>query len=164
MNRVRSSRRLEKECELNVEMKWLIGNLVPNYHSIADFRKVYGEQFRAVFKMFILFLKGEDLLGMKTVGIDGSKFRAVNSKKNNYNEKKIKKHLEYIKNKANEYMEELDRMDEEEKNTKERLIRKQDLKKKLKELKERKLNYEELRKQVQRSKDGQVSVTVQPEE
>lgn len=159
MNRVRSSRRLEKECERNVEVKWLLGNLVPNYHSIADFRKQYGKQFKAVFKLFVLFLRGEKLLGRKTVGIDGSKFRAVNSKKNNYNEKKVKKHLEYIENKAEEYIEELDRIDREENRSKEKFIRKNDIQKKLKQLKERKINYQEIRKQIEQSEDGQVSAT-----
>ena len=159
MNRVRSSRRLEKECERNVEVKWLLGNLVPNYHSIADFRNVHSTQFKSVFKLFVLFLREENLLGKKTVGIDGSKFRAVNSKKNNYNEKKIERHLNYIENKASEYMEELDRMDAEEYNTKEKFIRKQDINKKLKQLKERKLNYKEIQKKVDQSDDGQVSTT-----
>ncbi|MEK9144411.1 MAG: IS1182 family transposase [Elusimicrobiota bacterium] len=125
MNRVRSSRRLEKECERNIEVKWLLGNIVPNYHSIADFRKEHSSQFKAVFRLFVIFLRGENLLGKKTVGIDGSKFRAVNSKKNNYNEKKIKKHLAYIENKAVEYMQELDRVDAEENNKKEKFIRTQ---------------------------------------
>lgn len=159
MNRVRSSRRLEKECERNTEVKWLLGNLVPNYHSIADFRKEYGKQFKAVFKLFVLFLRDENLLGKKTVGIDGSKFRAVNSRKRNYNEKKVKKHLEYIENKAEEYMQEMDRIDREENKTKEKFIRKQDIQKKLKQLKERKINYQEIRKQIERSDDGQVSAT-----
>lgn len=159
MNRVRSSRRLEKECERNIEVKWLLGNLVPNYHSIADFRKVYGKQFKAVFKLFVLFLRDENLLGKKTVGIDGSKFRAVNSRKKNYNEKKIKRHLEYIENKAGEYMQELDRIDREENKTKEKFIRKQDIQKKLNQLKERKINYQVIRKQTEQSDDGQVSTT-----
>ena len=159
MNRVRSSRRLEKECERNIEVKWLLGNLVPNYHSIADFRKEHGKQFRAVFKLFVLFLREEELLGKKIVGIDGSKFRAVNSKKNNYNEKKIERHLSYIENKAGEYLEELDRIDKEEEQTKEKFIRKQDIKKKLKQLKERKINYENLQEEIIKSDDGQVSTT-----
>jgi len=161
MNRVRSSRRLEKECKRNVEVKWLLGNLVPNYHSIADFRKEHGKQFRAVFKLFVLFLREENLLGKTTVGIDGSKFRAVNSKKNNYNEKKIERHLNYIENKAGEYLEELDRIDKEENQTKEKFIRKQDIQKKLKQLKERKINYGQIQKEIEKSDDGQVSTISQ---
>jgi hypothetical protein len=159
MNRLRSSRRLELECKRNIEVKWLLGNLIPNYHSIADFRKDYGKQFKAVFKLFVLFLKDNELLGRKTVGIDGSKYRAVNSKKNNYNQKKIDRHLAYIESKADDYLSELDRLDEEENQTKEKLIRKQDIHKKLKQLKERKINYEAIQKEIEKSDDGQVSTT-----
>lgn len=159
MNRVRSSRRLERECERNIEVKWLLGNLIPNYHSISDFRKIHGKEFKTVFKLFVLFLKDNELLGRTTVGIDGSKYRAVNSKKNNYNDKKVERHLAYIENKAGEYLEELDRLDEEENQSKEKLIRKQDIKKKLKQLKERKINYECIQKEIEQSDDGQVSAT-----
>lgn len=159
MNRIRSSRRLEKECQRNIELKWLLGNLTPNYHSIADFRKENGRQFKTVFKLFVLFLKEEELLGKTTIAIDGSKFRAVNSKKNNYNEKKIKRHLEYIENKAAEYLTQLDSIDAEENNTKEKFIQKKDIKKKIRQLKERKIFYEEVKKKVQTSDDGQVSAT-----
>jgi len=159
MNRVRSSRRLEKECQRNIEMKWLLGNLTPNYHSIADFRKENGKQFKAVFKLFVLFLKENQLLGKTLVGIDGSKFRAVNSKKNNYNEKKIQRHLNYIEDKAGEYMEELDRIDKEEEQTKEKIIRKKDIQKKIKQLKERKINYEQIGEEIKKSEDGQVSTS-----
>lgn len=159
MNRVRSSRRLERECCRNVEMKWLLGNLIPNYHSIADFRKIHGKEFKTVFKLFVLFLKDNELLGRTTVGIDGSKYRAVNSKKNNYNDKKIERHLNYIEKKAGEYLDELERIDEEENQSKGKLIRKQDIKKKLKQLKERKINYGQIQKAIEQSDDGQVSTT-----
>ncbi len=159
MNRVRSSRRLERECVRNIEVKWLLGSLVPNYHSIADFRKVHRKEFKTVFKLFVLFLKDNELLGETTVAIDGSKYRAVNSKKNNYNEKKVERHLNYIENKAGEYLDELDRIDQEENQTKEKLIRRQDIQKKLKQLKERKINYEFIQKEIEKSDDGQVSTT-----
>lgn len=159
MNRVRSSRRLEKECIRNIEVQWLLGELKPNYHSIADFRKDHGKAFRAVFKMFVLFLNESDLLGKTLVGIDGSKFRAVNSKKNNYNEKKVERHLTYIDNKAGEYLQQLEALDKEEEKSSERLIRKKDIKKKLSQLKERKVNYRQIQKQIEQSDDGQVSTT-----
>lgn len=159
MNRVRSSRRLEKECQRNIEAQWLLGELKPNYHSIADFRKVHSKQFKSVFKMFVLFLNESDLLGNTLVGIDGSKFRAVNSKKNNYNEKKIERHLVYIDNKAAEYLEQLEALDKEEGKSSDRLISRRGIKKRLRQLKERKFNYEEIQKQVKQSVDGQVSTT-----
>lgn len=161
MNRTRSSRRLERECMLNIEVKWLLGNLIPNYHSIADFRKYYCKQFKSVFRLYVLFLKDNRMTGKSIVAIDGSKYRAVNSKKNNYNKKKVERHLSYIENKAEEYMAELDRIDEEEnrENRKHKLIRKRDIQAKLEQLKERKFNYELIEKEIEKSDDGQVSTT-----
>ena len=102
LNGIRSSRRLERECIRNMELQWLVNALLPNYHSIADFRKVNSHALKNVFKLFVLFLKEADLIGGTTVAIDGTKIRAHNSKKNNYNSKKIERHLTYIEEKANE--------------------------------------------------------------
>jgi transposase len=88
LNKIRSSRKLEKECSRNIELQWLIQNLQPNYHSIADFRKVHSSPLQAMFKLYVQFLDDAGLLGKTTIGIDGSKFKAVNSRKNNYNKKR----------------------------------------------------------------------------
>lgn len=85
LNGVRSSRRLERECERNLELHWLLCGQQPNYHSIADFRKDNPTALKNTFKLFVLFLKDCELIGGKTVSIDGTKVRASNSKKNNYN-------------------------------------------------------------------------------
>ena len=69
-NGIRSSRRFEKECKRNVEIQWLCGSLVPNYRSIADFRKVNGKPLINMFKLFVSFLKEMDLIGGKTIAID----------------------------------------------------------------------------------------------
>ena len=89
LNGIRSSRKLAKECMRNIEMQWLCSGLTPNYHSIADFRKVNPTALRNTFKLFVGFLKDADLIGSQTIAIDGTKSRAHNSKKNNYNQKKI---------------------------------------------------------------------------
>jgi transposase len=91
LNKIRSSGKLEKECSRNIELQWLLQNLLPNYHTIADFRKLHALPLQSMFKLYIQFLNDADLLGKTTIGIDGSKFKAVNSKKNNYNQKKIDK-------------------------------------------------------------------------
>lgn len=96
LNGMRSSRRLERECKRNIELQWLLGELSPNYHSIADFRKVNGQALRNTFKLFVCFLKDIQLIGGHTIAIDGTKVRAHNSKKNNYSPKKIERHLSYI--------------------------------------------------------------------
>ena len=81
LNKIRSSRKLEKECSRNKELAWLLQNLAPNYHTIADFRKVHAAPLKAMFRLYVLFLGDAGLLGKTTIGIDGSKFKAVNSKK-----------------------------------------------------------------------------------
>ena len=110
-NRIRSSRKLAAECVRNIELHWLIQGLTPAYHTIADFRKQHPKALKEVFKVFVSFLKGVDLLEGEYVAIDGSKFRAVNSKKNNYNQAKIDRHMSYIETKTNEYLAQLEEED-----------------------------------------------------
>ena len=86
LNRIRSSRKLEKECSRNRELEWLLQGLQPNYHTIADFRKLHAKPLQSMFKLYVQFLGDAGLLGKTTIGIDGSKFKAVNSKKNNFND------------------------------------------------------------------------------
>jgi len=114
LNGLRSSRRLKRECKRNIELQWLLCRLVPNYHSIADFRKDNPTALPNTFKLFVSFLKDADLVSGKTVAVDGTKFRAHNSKKNNYNPKKIERHLTYIEEKTNEYIKALDSNDANE--------------------------------------------------
>src|ERR1700710_1486219 len=83
LNRIRSSRKLERECLRNIELQWLLQSLLPNYHTIADFRKIHALPLQSMFRLYVQFLNDADLLGKTTIGIDGSKFKAVNSRKNN---------------------------------------------------------------------------------
>ena len=108
LNGVRSSRRLEKECLRNIEVQWLLEDLCPNYHSIADFRKDNPKALKQLFKLFVSFLKDVDLIAGETIAIDGTKSRAHNSKKANFNQKKIDKHKEYIDAKSQEYLNQLE--------------------------------------------------------
>ena len=79
-NRVQSSRRLERECQRNVELVWLTGHLMPDFKTIADFRKDNGEAIRKVCRAFVLLCRRLGLLGEARVAIDGSKFKAVNNR------------------------------------------------------------------------------------
>lgn len=90
LNRVRSSRRLEAECKRNIEVWWLLHELRPGYHTIADFRRDNADALKEAFKKFVSFLKGADMFSKKLIGIDGTKLRAQNNKKNNFNEDKLK--------------------------------------------------------------------------
>jgi len=154
LNGIRSSRKLEKECVRNIELQWLCGSLKPNYHSIADFRKLNPQALRNTFKLFVLFLKEVDLIGSEVIAVDGTKSRAHNSKKNNYNPKKIERHLAYIEEKTNEYLAQLDASDAKEKSDKINNIEE-----KLKRLKEHKIKYESIAAQIQQSGEPQVSTT-----
>lgn len=161
LNKIRSSRRLEKECSRNIELQWLLQGLHPNYHTIADFRKVHAPALQAMFKLYIQFLNDADLLGKTTIGIDGSKFKAVNSKKNNYNQKKIDKHRQFIEEKTSKYLQELDELDQQEAdNGKEELqIKKDKIAQGLAKLKERTIKYDLLQQQLDNTSDKQISTT-----
>lgn len=154
-NGIRSSRRLERECVRNIEVRWLLGSLVPNYHTIADFRKDNPKALKNCFKLFVLFLKDAGLIGGKVVAVDGSKFRASNSKKNNHNQKKIDRHIQYIEEKTEEYLNRLDAADKQEQQAEDLYA----INHKLETLKENKIRYELLGQQLGQSGDTQISTT-----
>lgn len=156
MNHVRSSRKLEKECERNIEVRWLLHELTPSYKTIADFRKHYPAAVRILFSLFINLLKEAELIGGKTMAIDGSKFRAVNSSKNNYNQKKIDRHQEFIDRKINDYLAELEKNDQEE-NKDELKIKVDKVQKELERLAQRKLKYNNLQQQLDNTEEVQIS-------
>ncbi len=103
MNRIRSSRHLEKECKRNLEVIWLMRGLVPDHNTIANFRKDNHKSIQKVFRATVRLAKHFDLIGGKLIAGDSTKLRAQNSKKNNFNEKKIQQHLGYIDAKLEEY-------------------------------------------------------------
>jgi len=154
LNGIRSSRKLEKECIRNIELQWLLSGLAPNYHSIADFRKVNALALRNTFKLFVLFLKEADLISGNIIAVDGTKARAHNSKKNNYNPKKIERHIDYIEKKTQAYLNELDKADKEEQSEKVKNI-----KSKIQRLKTQKIKYEHLSSEIEKSGEKQVSTT-----
>jgi transposase len=154
LNGLRSSRRLERECFRNIELQWLIGNQTPNYHSIADFRKLNPMALSNVFKLFVLFLKEAELVAGETVAIDGTKVRAHNSKKNNYSQKKIDRHLLYVEEKTQEYLQQLEVND-----VNEDPIKVQNIGAKIERLKKNKIKYEQLAELLEKSGEPQVSTT-----
>lgn len=159
INGVRSSRRLSKECKRNLELWWLLGELKPKFVTISNFRKENKDAFRALFRAFNMICQDAGLISKSVVAIDGSKFRAVNSKKNNYNAKKIQQHLEYIDKQTEAFMEAFDDNDKREK--KEKLTGKK-VEESLKNLKERRVKYDKLNEQLQCSDQTQIS-TVDPD-
>lgn len=139
LNRIRSSRKLEAEASRNLELIWLLSTLKPDFKTIADFRKDNQEPLKKVFREFNLLCKEWELFSENIVAIDGSKFRANNSKKKNYNAKKLKRHIKYIDEKIEQYMEELEEGDQNEANTHRPTA--EEIKNRIQELKTRKTNY-----------------------
>jgi len=93
LNRIPSSRRLERECQRNIEMIWLTGQLAPDFKTIADFRKDNGKAIREVCREFVALCRKLDLFSEASVAIDGSKFKAVNARDKNFTEAKMKRRL-----------------------------------------------------------------------
>ena len=94
LNRIPSSRRLERECQRNIELVWLTGQLAPDFKTIADFRKDNGKAICEVCRTFVALCRQLDLLSEASVAIDGSKFKAVNARDKNFTEAKMKRRLE----------------------------------------------------------------------
>jgi len=121
-NQLRSSRKLAHSCKVNLEVMWLMKGLHPSARKIAYFRKNNAKSFKQAFRYFVVLLKDMNLIDGKTIAIDSFKIRAQNSLKNNFNQKKIDRHIEYIDGKINEYQNQLeseDNIDKQEKiNTK----------------------------------------------
>ena len=154
LNGLRSSRRLVSECIRNIELQWLTLGLQLNYHTISDFRKDNPKALKNVFKLFVSFLKDIDLIGSQIIAIDGTKSRAHNSKKNNYNQKKIDRHLAYIEEKSNEYLIQL-----EDNDIKDDLTKVLNIQEKINRLKQNKIKYEVLQEKLIDSDEPQISTT-----
>jgi transposase len=103
LNKIRSSRDLEKECGRNIEVMWLINCLKPDHNTISNFRMDNPKAIKKVFRITVQIAKHFDLIGGTLIAGDSTKFRAQNSKKNNYNQAKIDRHVAYIDNKLEEY-------------------------------------------------------------
>ncbi len=157
LNGIRSSRKLERECNRNVEVMWLLRKLRPDFKTVADFRKDNRKAFKGVFSQFTLLCKEMDLLGGELVAIDGSKFKAVNSSDRNFSQTKLEKRIKEIEEKVEKYLADLDRADEQEGEAKE--VGAEGLKEKIEKLRERKGRYGELLKELERSGESQISLT-----
>jgi transposase len=151
LNEIRSSRKLARACQRNVELWWLTGKQMPKYKTIADFRKNNSEALNKLFGQFRSFCKGLGLYGGKTIAIDGSKFRGQNSKKNNFNAGKIARQLDYIEQKRADYIEALNHEDQAEGS--------KDIKNRLGELDQRQQKYERLEAELEQSGDTQISTS-----
>jgi len=150
MNKIRSTRYLEKECKRNIEVMWLLKCLRPDHNTIANFRRDNPKAINKVFRATVQIAKHFNLIGGKLVAGDSTKLRAQNSKKNNFNKAKIDRHVAYIDNKLEEYTRALAENDGDNKQQIEDEIKKQQ---------ERKGQYKEIEKQLKESGEAQVSTS-----
>ena len=150
LNHIRSSRQLEKECKRNIEVMWLMKELAPDHNTISNFRRDNEKAIRKVFRLTVSIAKHFDLIGGKLVAGDSTKLRAQNSKKNNFNEHKIERHLAWIDAKLDEYNKALSEADQDNKAVIEDAIKKQT---------ERKQGYEQKRRQLQQTEESQISTS-----
>ena len=114
LNRVQSSRRLEREAAHNVEVMWLSGRLVPDHKTIADFRKDNGGAIRQVCARFVALCRAMGLLTQASVAIDGSKFKAVNNRDRNFTRAKMERRMAQIEESVARYLQQLDSADRQE--------------------------------------------------
>jgi len=157
LNRIRSSRKLEREAQRNVELMWLLGKLTPDFKTIADFRRDNGQPIRAVYREFTQVCRGLGLYGGELVAIDGSKFKAANSRDRNYTKGKLQRLNKRADKKIEEYLKGLDEADGEEQDSEKPTV--EELQEKIEWLKRRKEVYAELQEKMDESGESQVSLT-----
>jgi len=157
LNKLRSSRRLEKATYQNIELIWLLHKLHPDFKTIADFRRDNLQPIKQVCSEFTLLCKKMDLFGCELIAIDGSKFSAVNSNRRNFTKNKLKKMIQKIDEQIDVYLKDLDQGDQSEQNIK--LISTDELNKKIEQLKTKKVKYQEIQEKLDQSEDTQVSLT-----
>ncbi|QEL23520.1 IS1182 family transposase [Bosea sp. F3-2] len=157
LNRVQSSRRLEREAGRNVELMWLTGRLAPDHKTIADFRKDNGSAIQAACAQFVVLCRQIGLFGSALVAIDGSKFKAVNSRDKNFTTHKLQKRLEQVAEHIAGYLRDLDTADRQEGEA--ATARSERLKEKVERLREQMKMLQAMAGRVEAAPDGQVSLT-----
>ncbi len=158
LNRVQSSRRLEREAGRNVEVMWLLGRLIPDHKTIADFRKDNGGAVRKVCSQFVALCREIGLLSSASVAIDGSKFKAVNNRDRNFTKAKMARRMKQIDDSVSRYLHQLDSADRQEP-TAAITSRVNRLQEKMSKLREEMQRLQGLEKQMMASPDEQISLT-----
>jgi len=158
LNRVQSSRRLEREAGRNLEVMWLCGRLVPDHKTIADFRKDSGPAIRKVCAQFVTLCRQLGLLATASVAIDGSKFKAVNNRDRNFTAAKMKRRMAQIEESVARYLDQLDSADRQEP-SEALAMRTTHLEEKIEKLKEEMGRLEGLDAERRETPDQQISLT-----
>ena len=150
-NKLRSSRQMEHACKVNLEVIWLLKGLRPSARKIAYFRKDNAAAFKQAFRHFVMLLKEWELIEGTTIAIDSFKIRAQNAQKNNFNQKKIDRHITYIDDKIKTYQDQLDQGDGD--------VDTQEIETKIAYQNSKKEKYRNIQKSLQESGESQISLT-----
>jgi transposase len=157
LNRIRSSRLLEREAGRNLELVWLLGKLAPDFKTIADFRRDNRNAIRQVCRTFVLLCRNLDLFGGELVAIDGSKFKASNNRARNITQRQLKRQLKDLDQKIDTYLHDLDDSDESEPDTPK--LTAQELREKIEALKAHRGQLLELSRKMEDAGQTQISLT-----
>src|SRR5271169_990127 len=157
LNRLQSSRRLEREAQRNIELMWLTGRLAPDFKTIANFRRDNGPGIRAACGRFIELCRRLNLFTKAVVAIDGSKFKAVNNRDKNFTAAKVGKRMEQVDASITRYLAALDRADREDSDVTE--TRTTRIKEKIAGLRRQMQFLKDMEQQVRAAPDRQVSLT-----
>ena len=157
LNRVQSSRRLERETQRNLELIWLTGRLSPDFKTTADFRKDNGPAIRRVCREFVLLCRNLNLFTEALVAIDGSKFKAVNGRDRNFTKHKLKARMQQLEESIARYLADLDRADRDPSTVTEARV--EHLKEKVETVKAQMRRLKRLGKQMAQAPDEQISLT-----
>ena len=157
LNRIQSTRRLERESQRNVELMWLTGRLTPDFKTIADFRRDNGPAIRKVCRQFITLCRKLDLFSQSIIAIDGSKFKAVNSRDRNFTSGKLKARMEQVEQSIDRYLAAMDTADRTQPDIAE--DRTPRLAEKIAKLKRQMQDLKEMEQRLADAPDGQVSLS-----
>lgn len=163
LNRIHSSRRLERACHINLEVIWLVSDLKPSYKTIANFRSDNASALRKANKDFVLLCKELDLFGKELVAVDGTFLKASANKSSIYTEKNLENQLQKIDDKIKEYQDKINQQDEQEDQSNESSgIDDKDLADKIEQLKKKQQEKSLLQEKLRNSEDTQIS-TIDPD-
>ncbi|MDR5776597.1 MULTISPECIES: IS1182 family transposase [unclassified Caballeronia] len=157
LNRIQSSRRLEREAQRNIELMWLTGRLTPDFKTISRFRRDNGKAIRSVCRQFVVLCQRLDLFAEALVAIDGSKFKAVNHRDRNFTSAKLERRMRDIEESIGRYLLAMDTADRQEPGIAK--VRTERLQDKIKALKEQMRSLKEIEFQLKAAPDAQVSLT-----
>ena len=157
LNRIQSSRRLERETNRNIELMWLTGRLTPDFKTIADFRRDNGPAIRAACAQFLVLCRQFNLFTRAVVAIDGSKFKAVNNRDKNFTVAKVAKRIEQVEASIERYLTALDHADRQDNDVAEAKAAR--LQEKIEGLRRQMQSLKEMERQVEVAPDKQVSLT-----